>query len=379
VAVSFLLLVAAGLFVRSVRGAGHLDLGFRQDHEFLATVDVSLSRYDSAQGRQFFRNLVQQAGEFPGVRAAALARTVPLGSDHIDFDIYADLPTLEKDKGHTVVEAEIVTPAYFEAMGIRLVRGRVFSIRDDSTAPRVMVINSAMAARLWPGRDPIGQQVRLAPDGPPAAVVGVVGTVTSFVLGERPRLMAYMPFAQYYESEMTLLLHTERDPQAFAAPVRALISSLDANVAPYAMTTMATHLHDGIAFLPMRFGAILATAIGLLGLVLAVVGLYGVVAYSVAQRRREIGIRMAMGATARDILWSVVREGMIMTGVGLALGGVIALTTTQILTNLLIGVSARDPLTFLAFASALTVATLTACLVPAWRAARIAPAGAMRG
>jgi len=378
VAVSFLLLVAAGLFVRSVQRAARVDLGFRQDHGFLATVDVSLARYDTTQGKKFFRTLARQASALPGVGVAALGSDIPLGNNHNDVGVYAGLPTLAQDKGHTYVEANTVTPRYFDALGIRLVSGRVFTESDNGTAPGVMVINSAMASRLWPGQDPVGQHVRLEPAGPPVEIVGVVGTVTSMLLGERPRPMVYLPFAQHYQAEMTLHLLTDGDPQQLALPVRTLVASLDANVAPYGLTTMATHLHDGVAFIPVRFAAEVATGIGLLGLVLAVIGLYGVVAYSVAQRRREIGIRMAIGATSGDILLGVVREGMLVTAVGLALGFVLALATTRILARLLINVNARDPLTFVVLAVVLIAVTVTACWIPAWRAARIAPARVIR-
>jgi predicted permease len=220
VAVSFLLLVAAGLFLHSMQRAEQVDLGFRQDHGFMATVDVSLARYDTAHGGHFFRALLRQASDLPGVRAAALADVVPLGPTHNDVDIYADLPTLVQEKGHAQLEVTTVTPRYFEALGIHLMSGRVFTDRDDDAAPPVMVINAAMAARLWPGHEPVGQQVRLSRSGPPVQIVGTVGTVTSFLLGEHPRPMVYLPFAQRYEAEMTLHLLTEGDPQQLAQPWR---------------------------------------------------------------------------------------------------------------------------------------------------------------
>ncbi len=378
VAVSFLLLVAAGLFLRSVQRAGRADLGFRQDHGLLASVDVSLARYDRTRGKRFLRALVQGAGALPGVRAAGLASEVPLGARHNDRDVYADLPSLAPDKGHTHIEYTTVTPDYFEALGIRVLSGRVFTPRDDSAAPRVMVINQAMASRLWPGQDPVGQHVRLDTAGPPVQVIGVVGTVTTFLVGEHPAPMLYLPFDQDYESDMTLHFSVNGDPNALVQPVRSLVASLDPNIAPYAVTSMATHLRDGIAFIPVRLAATIATGIGLAGLVLAVIGLYGVVAYSVAQRRREIGIRMAVGATSRDILLAVLREGMLVTAAGLAIGSLLALATTRVLSGLLIDVSAQDPLTFVVLAVALTAVTATACWIPAWRAARIAPARVIR-
>ncbi len=377
VAVSFLLLVTAGLFVRSVQRAGRVDLGFRQDHEFMATVDVALARYDSVEGRRFFRALVQRASDLPGVRSAALGFDIPLGTDHNDLGIYADLPTLVQDKGHTNVERNVVTPRYFSALGIRLLRGRVFEEGDDSAAPRVMVINAAMAARLWPRQDPVGQRVRLDLGGPPVEIVGVVATVTSQILRERPVPMAYLPFRQWYEPEMTLHLLTTQDPKELARPVRAVVASLDPNVAPYGLTTMTAHLRDGVAFIPVRIAATVATGIGVLGLLLATIGLYGVIAYSVAQRRREIGIRMAIGATSVDILISVIGEGMLVSTIGLAAGCVLGLATTHLLSGLLVDVSARDPLTFCVLGGILAGVTFVASWVPARRAARTPPAEAI--
>ncbi|HTD59329.1 MAG TPA: ABC transporter permease [Gemmatimonadaceae bacterium] len=378
IAISFVLLIAAGLFLRSVQRARALDLGFRQDHMLMASADVSLARYDSVRGKGFYQALLTQVTRLPGVRGAALASTVPLGTTHYDVDVYADLPALAQERGHTHAEVVTVTPGYFEVMGIRLLVGRDFTVHDDSEARRVMVVNATTAARWWPGADPIGRRVRLDSAGPEVEVVGVAQTVTTGFLGEQPRAAVYMPFAQRYRPDMTLHLWTEGDPLAFAAPVRAAFASLAADVAPFGLETMTEHLDQGIAFTPFRLAATLATVIGMLGLVQALIGLYGVVAYSVAQRGREIGIRMAMGATSRDIMWRVIREGMVLTGAGLAIGLVLSFAATGVLRSLLIGVSARDPATFGALAGLLAAVTLIACWVPAAHAARVPPATSIR-
>ncbi len=374
VAVSFVLLVTAGLFLRSVQRATRANLGFRQDHIFLATVDVSLARYDSAQGVHFFRTLLDRASQISGVRAAALASAVLLGDSHHDIGVFADLPTLVQEKGRTSIEVTTITPRYFEVMGIPVLDGRAFTQRDDSTAPRVMVINAAAARRLWPGQSAVGQQVRLEAQGQPVQIVGVVGTVTSALLGEQPSPMVYLPLAQSYNDAMTLHLWTAGEPGQLAGPVRDVVNSIDANVTPYAMMAMAVHLRYGLAFVPVRLAAAIASGIGLVGLVLAIIGLYGVIAYSVAQRHREIGIRMALGATSGDILRGVLREGMIVTGAGLAVGLALALSTTRVLGSLLIDVGARDPATFVVLAAGLVGVAVVACAVPAWRASTIPPA-----
>jgi predicted permease len=344
----------------------------------MATVDVSLARYDSTRGKAIFRALLPQASQLPGVRAAALSSNVPLGTSHNDVDLYADLPTLIQERGHTHVEIVSVTPGYFDVMGISLLRGRDFTPHDDTAAPRVMIINAATAARLWPGTDAIGRRVRFDPSGPEVEVVGIAQTVMSHFLDERPAPMLYVPVAQRYRSIMVLHLRTEGDPQQLAEPVRALITSLDPNLTPYAVRTMTEHLGSGIAFTPVRLAATVASAIGLLGLVQALIGLYAVVAYSVAQRGREIGIRMAMGATAGDILRGVIREGMVLAGAGLTIGVLAAFAVAGVLRSLLIGVSSHDPVTFGALGALLVLVTLVACLIPASRAARTAPASAIR-
>jgi predicted permease len=377
IAVSFVLLVAAGLFLRSVQRARTLDLGFRQDHAFMATTDVSLARYDSERGKAFYRSLLARAAVLPGVRGAALASTIPLGTSHSDADVYADLPTLANERGHTHIEIVAVTPGYFDVLGIGLLRGRDFTAHDD-TAGAVMIINAATAARLWPATDPIGQRVRLTSDGPQVTVIAVAKTVTSGLLGERPHPMLYVPIAQRYRAEMTLHLSTAGDASQLAAPVRELVASLDPNLAPFAVKTMREHLDGGIAFTPIRLAATLATAIGLLGLFQALIGLYGVVAYSVAQRGHEIGIRMAIGATSGNILRGVLREGMLLAAAGLMIGFILSLGVMGVLRSLLVGVSARDPVTFGGLALLLATVTLAACWIPAARAAGVPPAGAMR-
>ena len=377
IAVSFVLLIAAGLFLRSVQHARLLDLGFRQDHAFMASTDVTLARYDSIRGKAFYRSLLARAADLPGVRGAALASTIPLGTSHNDGDVYADLPTLAAERGHTHVEMVSVTPGYFDVMGIGVQEGRDFTTHDD-TASSVVIVNAAMAARLWPGADAVGQRMRLRADGPEVTVVGVARTVMSMFLGESPRPILYVPFARRYRAQMALQLATTGDPGQLAAPVRDLVASLDPNLPPFAMKTMREHLDGGIAFTPIRLAATLATAIGLLGLIQALIGLYGVVAYSVAQRGHEIGIRMAIGATSGAILRGVLREGMILTGAGLAIGLVLSLGVTSVLRSLLIGVSARDPATFAGLALVLALVTLAACWIPAARAASVPPAGAMR-
>ena len=378
VAVAFVVLVAAGLFLRSLGSAAALDLGFRQDHGLLATVDVSLARYDTARGERFFQALVSQVGRLDGARSAALASTTPLGSSHGDLDVYADLPSLTTEHGHTHIEADQSHPGIFrDARDSAAQRPRLHDsrrlprgTRDDRQRGR----RGSTVARAGPNRQ-AGSLRSERPRGPcrwrrqdsdihirwRAAAGNVVRALraTLPVGDDAPCRDRWRPGASSPRRSDRRGV-TRRQPRALcggdyvrASPRRPCLPAI----------TPGRHARDHHA---------------LLGLVLAVIGLYGVVAYAVALRTREIGIRMAMGATAQQVLWDVVRRGMLLTAGGLAVGVVLALGATRILRSLLIGVSAQDPVTYITLAAVLAVVTLAACLIPAWRAARIPPAGAIR-
>ncbi|MHB1225435.1 MAG: ABC transporter permease, partial [Gemmatimonadaceae bacterium] len=320
------------------------------------------------------------AAALPGARDVALAHEVPLGYNSSLFDVFADVPALASSDGQTTTGGTTITPGYLATMGIRLLEGRDFTARDDSTAPPVVLVNAALAGRLWPDGDWVGRTIRNSRDGERMEVIGVVGNVKQFSVREPPRSFIYLPFGQHYESEMTLHVRTasEAGAEAIAAPVRALVAGLDPALPVYDVKTMHSHLHDGLAFIFTRLAAALASTFGLLALVQAVVGLYGLLAYGVSLRAREFGVRLALGARSADVLRTVLGSGLRLTVAGVGMGLALAILATRYLAGLLNGVSPTDPVTFGGAAAVLVATALAAAYLPARRAARVSPAEALR-
>ncbi|MBP9107814.1 MAG: ABC transporter permease, partial [Gemmatimonadaceae bacterium] len=263
---------------------------------------------------------------------------------------------------------------------LRLQGGRDFTAQDDSASPRVVIVNRTLADALWPGQDPVGRQLRFKQDGPIVEVVGVVGTAKMVLIGETPRAMMYVPLRQV-PSQQTYLIVKSRgeDPSALVPSVRSAVASVNPNILLYGVRTMATHLDQGIALFFVNMGATLATAIGLLGLLQTIVGLYGVLSYSVAQRSKEFGIKMALGARSGMMIREVLRQSAALVAVGIVVGGALALGLTRLMGSVLVGVSPTDALAYggaLLLVSALAMAS---SYIPAWRASRVAPAVVVRG
>jgi len=377
VAASLLLLVCAGLFLRSLQAAQHIDLGFRRDGVLMLSVDTELQSYDRQRGQRFYRQLLDRLNELPQVHSAGLGTHIPLVGWVPTTEVF--LPGRgETAKGDSVnVLANRVSSDYFETLNIPLLEGRVFTLRDDEAARRVAVINQTMARVYWPGQSAVGRQLRLERGGPPVEIVGVVANSKYGSIGEEPRQCVYLPFAQNYQSASIIYLHTEGDPAAVTAAARQVVSALDPGMPVYDLKTMNTHL-SGITLLFVRVGAALVGVFGLLGLLLAVVGLYGVIAHSVSQRTHEIGIRIALGAQTDDVLRMVLKQGMFLTLVGVASGLAAAFAVTRLMSSLLYGVSTTDPLTFILVPLLLASVALLACYVPARRATRVDPMVALR-
>jgi putative ABC transport system permease protein len=275
-----------------------------------------------------------------------------------------------------VAPIDIVEPGYFQTMRIPLLRGRAFTSDDSESAPRVAVVNETMARHFRSGRSPLGARLRFYGENIPVEIVGVVQDITYNSVGEAPRLMVYLCLRQYYAPAVTLWVRTTGAPEAMLGAVRREVQSLDRDVLLSDLQT-ATQVSYESLWAP-RLGAILFTAFGALAGLLTVVGLYGVISYSVGQRTRELGIRMALGAQPSAVLRQVLAEGMILVFWGLVLGLVAAVTIAGILNSLLFGVSARDPLTLGVVVAVLVATALAACSVPALRATRIDPMVALR-
>jgi len=375
IALSFLLLVGAALLVRSLQNVGNLDLGFNPDNQLVASLDLQLNQYDEPKGREFMRALRERAQSMPGVVAVGFSDHLPLSLNDQSWGAlpegYEAPPNAPKSPS---IDCSFVDEGYFQSMGIPILQGRGFAMTDDNKAPGVLVINQAFAQRFWPGRDPIGKRVRTA--GRDHQVIGVVKTGKYFSIGEDPKAFMYIPIRENYRGSIILHLRTSGDPAGLMEPVRREVAQLDATLPVSDLRPMTAAL--GFALLPARLGAAAVSMFAVLALFLASVGLYGVVAYFVSQGIRDIGIRMAIGASRADVLRFVLRQGMFTTIIGLAVGLVMALAITRLMTGLLYGVSAADPLAYVAALFALATVAMSATLLPARKASRVDPVVALR-
>ena len=379
IAVSVVVLVCAGLFVRSSANMARMNLGFRSDHVLMLTTTLRTQTYDSVRGQQTYRELYRRAAVVPGVRSVALTKYLPFGFGRDLLTVLPIAPGAPVPTNGIGYFSNVIDGDYFATMGIPLLEGRRFTDRDDESAPRVAMVNDAFARAIWPGQTAVGKRFRVGTaSGAIVEIVGVVKGMQDLFPGETPKPYVFQPIGQAYRSEMTLLVRSAQDPSALEAPLRKTIADLDPSLPVFDVRTMDEHLHNGQAFLFLRIGSAFASVFGLLALVLAIVGVYGVVSYSVAQRTREIGVRVALGARITSILRLVVGQGMRLAWIGAAAGLVLSLATTGILSSILIGVAPRDPVVLTLVVGLLTLITGAACLVPAWRAARIDPRISLR-
>jgi macrolide transport system ATP-binding/permease protein len=374
VALSMVALISAGLFVRSLREAYKADPGFDPHGVLLASFDPFLSGYDESRGREFYRRLVERIRTVPGIQSATLARRLPLTDGGIAFanvaiDGYA--PAKDEDMR---LNYETVGPQYFQTMRIPFVHGRDFDERDREGAHGVVIINETMARRYWPGGDALGRRLKLTKDW--LEVVGIAKDVKNRSLSETPQPFLYLPLLQDYRSNMILVARTAIEPEQMSQSVRAEVAALDPGIPIFDVKTLEEHV--GISLFLQRMAATLLSIFGLLALSLAAIGLYGVMAYSVSQRTRELGIRVSVGAERRDIFKLILGQGLAISVVGLLAGLVAALAVTRLTAKLLYGVSATDPITFIVITLLLLCVTLLACYFPARRATKVDPMIALR-
>ena len=375
VAGSVLLIVVAGLFARALQHASSMNPGFESTNVEIVSLDLSLARHNDTTGPAFLRQVIARVEALPGVESATAAIDLPLdGGRHGWGDVWAAGKT-EKEAVN-LEDWNIVEPGYFRTLGIQLLRGRDFGPSDTKGRTDVAIVNEVAAARLWPGEDPIGRRlVRTDEDGQrQVEVVGVEKTGKYVTLNENPTPFIYLPYAQAYEPRVSLVVRSA-GPTVIPA-VRAIVAELNPN-----LPIIGTFTLDGlstIALLPQRVAGGIAGALGVVALLIAGLGVYGVTAYSVARRTREFGIRVALGATPRDVLRLVFRQGAVLTASGLAVGLLLGLASTQLLASLLFGVGAADPVTFGLAAVVFAALSLAASFVPARRALAINPTVALR-
>jgi predicted permease len=378
VAVSLILLIAAGLFVRSVQRAQSVDLGFDPRHVLTLSMDVSQLGVDEAHGRAFYREVESRARRLPGVESVTFAYSVPFGYYNSNDDVEAEGHPVPTDRRKPSAAFNLVGPGYFQTLGIPVTRGRGFTERDDERAPRVAVVNEFMAHLLWPGEDPIGKRFRAGSDGVWREVVGVTRTGKYRHIFEDPGPYFFEPIAQRYDPLHALQIRTTGDAEAMAPLVEKEVRALNPDLPVYDVRSLEHMMEGPNGFWLLRMGAMFGGALGLLGLLLALVGIYGVVSYSAAQRTQEIGVRMALGAQRADILTLVVGQGFRLIAAGLAFGMLVALALSRVLANLLFGISATDATTFTAVPVVLGLMALLASYLPALRATRIEPSVALR-
>jgi predicted permease len=374
VAVCLVLLVGATLFVRSLQAAQHINPGFDPTGLLIASVDLVPNGYTAETGRQFQRRLLESVSGLPGVDSFALARQVPLGiggtsSTGITVDGYAP----QRDEEVNIIY-NIVGPRYFETMRIPIVSGREFSSADTREGTPALIVNETMARRYWPGRDALGGRVRIGKAD--HTVVGIVKDIKYGQLNEAPIPYMYLALDQTFTSNAVLHVRSAASADTLLSAIRDIVRTLDPNLPLFDARTLEEHMRTAV--FAQRMGANLLGVMGILALLLAAVGLYGVIAYAVSQRTQEMGIRLALGAAPHDLLKMVLVQGVAITSVGLAIGLALALTATGFMRALLPGIAPRDPLTFVAVPAVLMIIALIAALIPARRAGAVDPVVALR-
>jgi predicted permease len=378
VAGTTLLLVTAGLFVRALGRAGTIDVGFQPKPLYTVSLQMQVRNLDAAAVREFATRLEERAAAVPGVAVAGTTDNLPLNSSSQQTEI--SIPGREErpNVGWFQTDLTAVSPTYFAAMQLPLVRGRAFSPADRDGAPSVAIINETLAARTWPGEDPIGKTLLFGSlkDGTPTVVIGLARNAKYRSIGEDPIPMIYLPFAQQGRRKLSLVVRMSPGAPDPARALREAVHALDpalpiAQIAPMEQVV-------GLALLPNRIAMGLALVFGATGLLLAAVGLYGILSYMVSRRRREIGIRMALGAAAADVRKLVLGDGLRLVLVGLTLGFAGAALVSRLLRSFLFGVSPLDPVTYGSIALLLGTVAALACLVPVRRALTTEPLEVLR-
>ncbi len=377
IALSLVLLVGAGLMIRSFVHLIRSDLGVKPENVLTMELSIPRLKYPEEQQRvNFYQQLVERIQNLPGVQKAGAINFIPMGRSNTSSNFkIAGQP--EPPKGREPhADHQIVTPQYFEAIGTPILKGRAFTAQDKKDSPPVIVINERFAQRYFPAGDALGNRVIISDDDGPIEIVGIAADVKNEDLEEEANLTFYRPFMQAPWWSMTLVVRTSGEPTQLAAAVRNEVLALDPDQPVYNIMTMQQVIDSSVS--PKRLTMYLLGFFAFGALLLAGIGIYAVMAYSVTSRTHEIGIRMALGAQPRDILKLIVTQGVILTFVGVALGLLGAFALTRAMTEMLSGVSATDPLTFIGLSLLLSSVALLACLIPARKATKVDPMEALR-
>src|SRR5215208_2647858 len=383
VALSLALLISTGLFLRTLRYAQQIDLGFKPDQVLQVSFNLRLQGYNEAKGREFYRQIVDRLESLPGVQTASVTNLLPLGF------IWLSTPVVPEDRevppnDRVFAGSVSVGSQYFETIGTPLLRGRGFTVQDTIKSPQVAIVSEKLARRLWPEiKEPgeaLGKRLRVGrSDLVSCEVIGVAKDSRNNIfnrIDEEPEPTIYRPFAQSYSALASLIVRTDGDPRGLFSAVRREVAALDENLPPQNLQPLSETV--SLASWSARTGAAVLGVFGLLGLVLAAIGIYGVMSYSVSRRTREIGLRMALGAETRDVIKLILKQGMGLTLIGTIIGLMLAAAVTRLLTSLLYGVTATDPATFAGVVVFVIGVAVLACYLPARWATKVDPMMALR-
>jgi putative ABC transport system permease protein len=376
VALSLVLLVCAGLVVRSLQVAQRTRPGFNPENAVAVSFDLGLQGYTEEKGQAFQRQILARAQSIAGVRSVALTERVPLTLDYSYSSIYVEGQSITGSTNLPSAVPNTISPHYFRTMEIAL-RGRDFTERDDQEESRVAIVNETFARRFFPGQEAIGRRFNFSgPDKPYWEVIGVAADGKYNSLGEDAKAAFYRPLLRNYTGNATLVARTDGDPAFALVALRSEVERLDPTLPLFNVETLSAHM--GVPLFPFRMAATVLGSFGILAIVLAAIGIYGVMSYVVAGRTREIGVRIALGAARRDVLLLVIRQGMSLAVMGLGIGLLVAFGVAQLLAKLLFGVSAADLVTFVGVSILLAFVAGLACYIPARRATKVDPLVALR-
>jgi macrolide transport system ATP-binding/permease protein len=374
VALSFVLLVAAGLVLRSLQSISGANPGFSTDGVLTTSVNLFAAGYDSTRAKAFDDRLLQSIRSIGGVDTVALARSVPFSKRPYDSGPIAVDGYVPRVDEQPTASYNSVSPGYFATLGIELLSGRDFTTGDNESSEPVAIVGETIVKQFWGGENPIGKRVLIG--GRWRRIVGIAKNVKFESLLDAPRALLYLPLRQNFSTQATIFVRTRKAPDALSQSLARVIRALDPRIAPYEVITLREQVRRATA--AQRVSVVLLGMFGALAMLLAGIGLYGTMAYTVSQRRRELGLRTALGAAPSVLLRLVLSQGLRLTAIGIILGGLVAFASTRLIAYMLYQVSPRDPRAFVAALVVMVLAALLACLAPAWRAARTDPVTALR-
>jgi predicted permease len=371
VMVCLIALVGAGLFLISLRNARAMDTGFDTHNLAMLSFDLGALNYDAPRAREFERRALEAAQNTPGVRGAALSSTIPLFNGGFGRTLFKEGEDNNNGQSGHVSQFSVMSPEYLQTMGIAMVRGQGFDSTIRENTPRVAIINETAARQIWPNEDPIGKRFTFFRDTSATQVIGIVRDSKYNALGEPPRPYMYVPLIQNPNAAVTVFFRAQGDPRSALSSVRAQIQAMDRNLPITNVWAIGEVISQSLW--ASSFGASLLTVFAMIAMALCAVGIYGVVGYSVGQRKREFGIRLALGAQPRDVLLMVLKQSALIMSAGLALGLLAAFFLARLIVSFLYGVNTNSPLAFLAMALVLAAVGVFASYIPARRAAKVDP------